>query len=43
LIEVDNNRDVVVLGRLYEGTKGLWELTRKKANSSLITTMDLKT
>jgi len=44
LTEIDENSNIIVRGRLYRETEVLWELlTSKKANSSLITTNDLKT
>jgi hypothetical protein len=44
LIEIDeHNSNVIVQGRVYKGTKGLFELlTRKKVNHSLISKQDLK-
>jgi len=43
LIEIDDNSNVIVQGKIYIGTKGLFELlTRKKVNHSQITAYDLR-
>ena len=43
LNEIDEHSNVIVQGKTYTGTQGLFEfLTRKKVNHSLISTQDLK-
>jgi hypothetical protein len=42
-IEIDEHSNVILQGKTYTGTKGLFELlTRKKVNHSLISTQDLR-
>ena len=43
IVDLDPDSNVYVQGKMYKGTKGLFELlTRKKLNHSLVTTDDLK-
>ena len=42
-VEIDQDSNVFVQGKLYEGTRGLFELlTRKKVDRSFITGSDLR-
>jgi len=43
-IVVDTDGEITIKERVFEGSKGLWELlTRKKMNTEFITKDDLKT
>jgi len=43
IVDIDPQSNVYVQGKMYEGTKGLFEfLTRKRVNHSLISCKDLK-
>jgi hypothetical protein len=42
-VEIDNDSNIIVEGKSYKGTRGLFELlTRKKVDQSFITESDLK-
>jgi hypothetical protein len=43
-LSVDNDSNITIYGKQYNGTKGLWELlTRKNVDKSVVTAHDMKT